>query len=141
MRQLFRVFQIALRIRGIENFGRGGGGGRGAVGWESDEEWLWPFEPFSNLITTFCIYWTSIKTKVSMTFVYKECENKIKMVPEQWLQLKIKFLFGYERLREQRLCEEESTGARIFPSRENPVIPYINANKKNSLYYLENLKN
>ena len=26
-----------------------------------------------------------------MTFVYKECEDKINMVPEQWL----KFLLGY----------------------------------------------
>ena len=30
-----------------------------------------------------------------MTFVYKEYEDKIKMVQEQWLQLEIKFLFGY----------------------------------------------
>ena len=30
-----------------------------------------------------------------MTFVYKECEDKINMIPEQWLQLKIKFLLGY----------------------------------------------
>ena len=31
-------------------------------------------------------------------------------------------------------------GERILLSRENPVIPYINANKKNSFHYLENLK-
>ena len=31
-------------------------------------------------------------------------------------------------------------GGRIFASRENPAIPYINANKKNSFHYLENLK-
>ena len=48
--------------------------------WESDEEWFWPFEPFLKLKTTFCIYWTSIKTKISMTFVCKEYEDKIIMV-------------------------------------------------------------
>ena len=30
-----------------------------------------------------------------MTFVYKKYEIKTKMVQEQWLQLKIKFLMGY----------------------------------------------
>ena len=30
-----------------------------------------------------------------MTWVYKECELKIKMVQEQWLQLKMKFLLGF----------------------------------------------
>ena len=30
-----------------------------------------------------------------MTFVYKEYEVKIKIVQEQWLQLKMKFLLGY----------------------------------------------
>ena len=30
-----------------------------------------------------------------MTCVYEEYEVKIKMVQEQWLQLKIKFLLGY----------------------------------------------
>ena len=30
---------------------------------------------------------------------------------------------------------------RESPSRENPVIPYIKAKKKNSFYNLENLKN
>ena len=38
------------------------------IGWlESEEEWIWTFEPFSNLKTTFCKYWTSIKIKISMT--------------------------------------------------------------------------
>ena len=30
-----------------------------------------------------------------MACVYKEYEVKIKMVQEQWLQLKMKFLLGY----------------------------------------------
>ena len=30
-----------------------------------------------------------------MTIVCKEYERKIKMVQEQWLQLKMKFLLGY----------------------------------------------
>ena len=27
--------------------------------------------------------------------LYKECEGKVKMVQEQWLQLKMKFLLSY----------------------------------------------
>ena len=38
---------------------------------------------------------TSIKLKISVTCVYREYKVKIKMVQEQWLQLKMKFLFGY----------------------------------------------
>ena len=30
-----------------------------------------------------------------MTYVYKKYEVKIKIVQEQWLQLKMKFLLGY----------------------------------------------
>ena len=51
--------------------------------------------PFSGLKTTFIKYWTSTKIKNNMTCVYKEYEGKIKMVEEQWLQLKMKFLLGY----------------------------------------------
>ena len=36
-----------------------------------------------------------IKIKISMTCVYKEYEGKIKMAQEQWLQLKLKFVLGY----------------------------------------------
>ena len=40
--------------------------------------------------------WTSIKIiKIIMNCVYKEYEVKIKMVHEQWLQLKITFLLDY----------------------------------------------
>ena len=51
--------------------------------------------PFPGLKTTFIKYWTSIKIKNNMTCVYKEYEGKTKMVEEQWLQLKMKFLLGY----------------------------------------------
>ena len=57
------------------------------------------YNDYSNLFskpkTTFCKYWTSIKIKISMTCVYKEYEIKIKMVQQQWLQLKMEFLLGY----------------------------------------------
>ena len=45
----------------------------------SKEERFWLFEPL-NLETTFCKFWTSIKIKFSMIYVYKEYEFKIKMV-------------------------------------------------------------
>ena len=48
-----------------------------------------------KLKTKFCKYSTSIKIKISMSCVYKENEVKIKIVQEQWLRLKIKFLLGY----------------------------------------------
>ena len=35
-----------------------------------------------------------IEIKISMTCVYKEYEVEIKMVQEQWLQLKLKFFVG-----------------------------------------------
>ena len=50
---------------------------------------------FSVLKTAFCEYWTSSKIKISMTCVSKEYEIKTKMVHEQWPQLKMKFLLGY----------------------------------------------
>ena len=37
----------------------------------------------------------NIKIKISMTCLYKEYEIKIKIIKERWLQLKIKFLMGY----------------------------------------------
>ena len=50
-----------------------------------------------NKQTTFITHWfkTLIKIKFSMTCVYKEYEGKIKMVQDQWLQLKMMFLSGY----------------------------------------------
>ena len=55
---------------------------------------LWRFEPFSKLKTA-CEYWTSIKMKISITCVSKEYEIKTKMEQQQWLQLKMLFLLGY----------------------------------------------
>ena len=60
-----------------------------------EEKWFWQFEPFSKLKTAFCEYWTSDKIKISVTSVSKEYEVKAKMVQEQWLQLKMTFLLGY----------------------------------------------
>ena len=54
---------------------------------ESGEEWSWPFESFLELNTP-------IKIKIRITCVYKEYEVEIKIVHEQRLQLKIKFLLG-----------------------------------------------
>ena len=53
-------------------------------------------QTFSKLKTTCCRYWILIKIKISMTCVYKEHEVKIKMVQEQWLLLKMKFLIGLQ---------------------------------------------
>ena len=91
---LFRVFHIVKRGGGVnrkfwesDNF---------FTGWQEPEERFWPFEPSSKLKTAFCEYKTSIKIKISMTCVYKEYEIKTKMLREHWLQLKMKFLLGYE---------------------------------------------
>ena len=70
---------------------RGGGGGIFFIErWKYEEEWIWPFKPFSKLKTT-GKSWRFIKIKISMTCVYKEYEVKIKMANEQWLQLKMNF--------------------------------------------------
>ena len=50
---------------------------------------------FSRVKTTFCNYWTSIKIKITMTCVYKENVDKIQMVEEEWLQLKLQVLLDY----------------------------------------------
>ena len=50
---------------------------------------------YKLLKTTFCEYWTSIKIRISMICVSKDYEIKTKMVQEQWLQLKMSFLFFY----------------------------------------------
>ena len=47
-----------------------------------------------KLKTTFGEYYLLIKIKISMSCVYKGYAGKIKMVQEQWLQLKIKTLLG-----------------------------------------------
>ena len=43
---------------------------------------------WKSVKTKFCKYWTSIKIKISVTSMYRDYEFEIKMVPEQWLQLK-----------------------------------------------------
>ena len=57
--------------------------------WEPEEQWFWPFKPFSKLTTA------SFKIKISMICVYKEHEIKTAKVQEQWLQLKMKFSMCY----------------------------------------------
>ena len=61
--------------------------------WEPEEEWFWQFKNFSKLKTAFFEYWASIEIKISTTCVSKEHEIKTKMVREEWLQLKMTFLF------------------------------------------------
>ena len=91
---LFRVFQIVVRGGGDGKFTRG----NFSTGWwESETKWFWQLEPFSKLKTTFCKYWTLTKIKISMAYVYKEYGGKIKMVQEQWIQLKMKILLGYNK--------------------------------------------
>ena len=45
--------------------------------WESDEEWFSPLKRFSVLKTTFCKYWTSIKIKISMSYMHEVWSWKI----------------------------------------------------------------
>ena len=52
-------------------------------------------QPFAKLKTAFCEYWTSIKIKIDMSWKSKEYEIETKMEQEQWLQLKMLFLLGY----------------------------------------------
>ena len=86
------VFQIVLRGWWMGNLS----GGNFSIGWwEYYKEWIWPLKPFSKLKATFCKYQTLITIKISMSCAYKEYEGKTKMVQEQWLQLNIKFLLGY----------------------------------------------
>ena len=63
--------------------------------WEPEEEWFWWFEYFSKLKAAFFEYWTSIKIKISMLCISKDHEIKTKMVQEQWLQIKMTFIFFY----------------------------------------------
>ena len=66
------------------------------TGWrEPEEAWFWRFEPFSKLKTAFCESCTSIKIKIGMACVSKEYELKRKMEQEQWIQLEMLHLFGY----------------------------------------------
>ena len=83
-------------MAGLENFAEWG---NFLIGRWDSQEWFWSFEHFWKLKTTFCKYWTSIKIKISMACVYKEYRSygtgAMVLVLEQWLQLKMKFLLGY----------------------------------------------
>ena len=96
--------------------------------WEPEEEWFWRLENIAKLKTVFCVYWTSIKIKISMTCVLNEYEIKTKMVQEQWLQLKLTFLlFYWVELtfggREERFGDE-GVNEQIFGCwGDSPIIP------------------
>ena len=62
-----------------------------------EEEWFWGFKLFSKLKTAFCEYLSSIKIKINMTCVSREYEMKTIMEQEEWLQLKMLFLLGYNK--------------------------------------------
>ena len=92
----FRVFQMASKGWGNWKFcsrnslgldGRGEGG--------VNEEWFWTFYPFLMLKKhSVNVEQQLTKTsKISMVCVYIKCEIKVKTsMPQQWLQLNIKFL-------------------------------------------------
>ena len=83
---LTRVFQIALR-GGVEFLPKWGGMG-------NFTREILTFKSFSKLKTTFGKYWTSrLKSKLAWPVCTKSM--KLKMVQVQWLQLKMKFLLGY----------------------------------------------
>ena len=60
--------------------------------WEPDEEWFWRLENFSKLKQHFVNTEHQLKSKLAWS-VFQEYEIKTKMVQEQWLQLKMTFLF------------------------------------------------
>ena len=71
----------------MRNFAGGGG--------ESEEECFWSFKPFSKLISTICKCWILNKIKISLSCVCKEYKGKMKIVQEQWIQLKMKLSLVY----------------------------------------------
>ena len=74
---------MKIFFEGFPNRVEGGGNGwmeskllrRFFGGWWETGEWFWRFKAFSKLKTVFCEYWTSIKSKISMTCVYKQYET------------------------------------------------------------------
>ena len=74
---------MKIFFEGFPNSAEGGGNGwmeskllrRFFGGWWETGEWFWRFKAFSKLKTVFCEYWTSIKSKISMTCVYKQYET------------------------------------------------------------------
>ena len=78
------------KSRGMGNFGEGRDFFIGW--WQSVKEWFWPFKLFSKPKTPFRKYWTSIKLKSAWSVW-----NKMETVQQQRLQLKMKFLLGYNK--------------------------------------------
>ena len=103
----FSVFEMAFRGRGFLQLEQ----------WEILQgDFLWPFEFFSKLKTTFCKYWTYIKIKVSMTCMYQVYWTKIEMVQQVW-QLKTKFFFSYNN---EIVIQWE--GIKFFVGRESLLV-------------------
>ena len=62
--------------------------------WEPEEEWFWPFKPFQSEKQLSLNIGHHLKSKLVWP-ASKEYEIETKMVHEQWMQLKMKFLLGY----------------------------------------------
>ena len=59
------------------------------------KQWCVLFLHASRLIVPKIWEWSSIKIKINMTCVSKEHDIKTKMEQEQWIQLKMLYLLGY----------------------------------------------
>ena len=71
---------------------------KGGIFYQAKGTWgrvILTIRTFFKAKKAFCEYWTSIKMKINMACVSKEYEVKTKMEQEQWLQLKMLFLLGY----------------------------------------------
>ena len=88
--------------QGFPNSGEGWRVGNFTGGWlfyRMKENWggvILTIQTFFEAKNSFLWYWTSIKIKINLTCVSKEYEIKTKFEQEQWLQLKLLFLLGYD---------------------------------------------
>ena len=76
-------------------FWGGGGGARGFfLSWAGDltRSYLWTFDNFPMLKTTFHKYWTSSKIKIRMIYLYRE--HKVKKLLNFSLVIRWKLLFS-----------------------------------------------
>ena len=83
----------------------GGGGGRGGIKnftgrifYQVKGSWggvILRIQTFFKAKNSSWKCWKSIKIKINMTCVSKKYESKTKMEQEQWLQLKMLLLLGY----------------------------------------------
>ena len=92
-------FSNSVIVRGGEGM-RNFTGGREIVLWVDENLRRSVFDYsnlFSKLKTRICKYWTLIKIKITMTCVYKKYKCKMKIVQEQWLQLKWSFFWFMTR--------------------------------------------